>query len=279
MSSRVHIDDPTERQQWIEGRRDRLELAREAGWGHVSGFSVAAGFLTAVGTAGVCVGIAAAVLSPMGLSLDSLSDGDWKRLALGAGLGAACVLLVAFAFGGYVAGRMARRAGLRHGVLVFAVGLVVLAAAGGIAQLEDALPAIRDRLDSLGAPTGDGVWGGVAVITGAAAVAGMLLGSVLGAVRGERWHQRLIARALDPDVGPEADLRADVEEQRQAAANALERAQKAGIVTSDGEPVAVENEPDAVDPTRSDERLFWRDEPEPTAAGRGKPPSSPSSVP
>jgi hypothetical protein len=279
MSRRVHIDDPHERQKWIEGRRERLELVREAGWGQVSWLGVAAGVLTAIGAFALCVGVAAAVLSPMGLGLDGLSDNAWKTVGLGAGLGAAGALLGAFAFGGYVAGRMARRAGLRHGVLVFAVGLAVLAAAAGIAQLEDGLSAIRDRVESVGAPTGNGVWGGVAVITGAAAVAGMLLGSLLGGVRGERWHQRLIARALDPDIGPEADLRADVDAQRKAAAEALERAQKAGVLNSDGEPMAVENEPDTLDATRSDENLFWRDEPEPTSVGRSMPPSSRSSGP
>jgi hypothetical protein len=279
MTRRLHIDDPGERQRWIEGRSERLELVREAGWGQVSWLSVVAGVVTAIGTFALCVGVAAGVLSPIGLKLDGLSDNEWKTVGLGAGLGAAGVLLGAFAFGGYVAGRLARRAGLRHGALVFAVGLVVLAGATGIAQVEDALSAIRDRVESVGAPTSNGVWGGVAVIVAAAGVAGMLLGSLLGGVRGERWHQRLIARALDPDIGPDADLRADVEAQRRAAAEALERAQKAGVLSPDGEPTAVGDERDTLDPTYSDETLFWRDEPEPTAVGRSTPPSSSSSRP
>jgi hypothetical protein len=259
---RVHIDDPNDRQFWIEGRRERVDLVQEAGWGQLSWLSVAAGALTAIGAFVLCVGVAAAVLFPIGLDLDGFSDSGWKSLGLGAGLGAAGVLLASFAFGGYAAGRMARRAGLRHGVLVFVVGLVVLAAAAGIAQLEGALSALGDRVESIGAPTGDGTWGGVAVITGAAAVAGMALGSVLGGLRGERWHQRLIARALDPDIGPEADLRADAEAQRKAAAEALERAQKAGALDDDVEPEAGA---DDAEPTET--------QPEPTSAGRGTPPS------
>jgi hypothetical protein len=50
MSARVHIDGPDERQRWIEGRGDRLELVRAAGWGQVSWLSVVAGVLTAIGT-------------------------------------------------------------------------------------------------------------------------------------------------------------------------------------------------------------------------------------
>ncbi len=296
MSSRVHIDDPDERQRWIEGRRERLELAREAGWGGVSWFSVAAGVLTALGGFALCVGIAAAVLHPLDISLDGLTDNDWQRLGLVAGLLSAAALLGAFSFGGYAAGRMARRTGLRHGVLVFAVGVGVLAGAAGIAGVEGAGAAIRDRLESFGAPTDTSTWFGIAVVTGAAAFGGMLLGAVLGGVRGERWHQRLVARALDPDIGPEADLRAEAERQRIAAAKALARARKAGVV-----PIADETEAPVTQPARAraeqdpegekseeeeesrrsgdGERDTTRKEPTPTAAGRPMPPSSWSSGP
>jgi hypothetical protein len=308
MSSRVHIDDPDERQQWIEGRRDRLELTREAGWGGVSWFSVAAGVFTALGAFALCVGITAAVLHPLDFSLDGLTDNDWQRLGLVTGLVSAAALLGAFSFGGYAAGRMARRAGLRHGVLVFAVGVGVLAWAAGIAGVEGAAAAIRDRLESFGAPTGASTWFGVAVVTGAAALGGMLLGAVLGGIRGERWHQRLVARALDPDIGPEADLRAEAERQRIAAAKALERARKAGVVpiteeaaapTTRPVPARAEREPEPTEvvPGRSEaeqtekreeeeagasadgERDTRRKEPTPTAAGPPMPPSSWSSGP
>ena len=47
---------------WVEGKGDRLELAREAGWGGVSWRSVVAGVFVAYGVIGACIGIAAAVL-------------------------------------------------------------------------------------------------------------------------------------------------------------------------------------------------------------------------
>ncbi len=285
MSSRVHIDDPDERQQSIEGRRDRLELAREAGWGGVSWFSVAAGVFTALGAFALCVGITAAVLHPLDFSLDGLTDNDWQRLGLVAGLLSAAALLGAFSFGGYAAGRMARRAGLRHGVLVFAVGVGVLAWAAGITGAEGAAAAIRDRLESFGAPTGTSTWFGVAVLAGAAALGGMLLGAVLGGIRGERWHQRLVARALDPDIGPEADLRAEAERQRIAAAKALERARKAGVVPITEDAAAAEKskeeggDEEEVGASADRERTTSRKEPTPTAAGPPMPPSSWSSGP
>src|SRR5918996_2336515 len=117
-------------------------MAREAGWGRVSWLSVVAGVLTAIGAFVVCIGVAAAVLEALSLSLDGWSESEWRSLALGAGLAAAGALLGSYAFGGYVAGRLARRAGLRHGALVFVVGAAVLAGAAAIAQFEGGLSAI-----------------------------------------------------------------------------------------------------------------------------------------
>jgi hypothetical protein len=279
MRSRVPIDDRPQddghdnRRNWTEGRdkRERLEMAREAGWGHVSWLSVVSGTLTALGAFAVVVGIAAALLEALGLSLDGLSDSDWRSLGLATGLAGAAALFGAFALGGYVAGRMARRAGMRHGLLVFVAGAVLLVAAAAITGLEGGLSAIRDRVESLGAPTGDSLWTGVGVLTGTVALVGTLLGSVLGALRGERWHQRLVARALDPDIGPDADLRADVEAQRTAAAQALARARQAGVLPQKADEQGDDDATSDGDPTRRGA--------EPTAAGPPKSPSSWSSGP
>jgi hypothetical protein len=261
MSSRVHIDDPDE-QFWIEGRGERLELAREAGWGKVSWWSVAVGVLTAIGFLGVLVGATAAIVHATGTTTDTLTDSEWKRLGLVGGIAAAVAVLGAFMLGAYAAGRMARRAGLRHGILVFVAGAAVLAAAVGTAHLEGALSAVRERLDDLGAPTGDSAWGGIALLTIGVAVAGALAGSLFGGARGERWHQRLVARALDPEVGPEA-------EQRRAAAKALERAHAAGVITESQElPAGVVREPQPTEAASA-----------PTAAEPSMSPSSQSSGP
>lgn len=274
MSSRVHIEDPEHRQEWIEGRGDRLELAREAGWGRVSWWSVAAGVLTVIGVMAVCVGVVAAVLQAFDLTTDTLSDSEWTRVGFAVGLVSAVVLFGCFALGGYTAGRMARRAGMRHGLRVFVVGLVLIVLAIGIAQLEGGLSVVRDRFDDLGAPTGESTWTGIALVTIGVALAGALTGSLLGGARGERWHQRLVARAMDPGIGPDADLRAEVETQQLAADRAMERARRAGAAPTQ-EVAAEEKQP--TEPAKVAEE---RDEQEPesasTAAGPSTPPSSSS---
>jgi hypothetical protein len=285
MSTRGRTADTDERQMWVEGKLDRLDLAREAGWGGVSWRSVVAGVFVAYGVIGACIGIAAAILHPMGLTLDSLSRDDWRRFGLIAGLVAAAVFLGAFTLGGYTSGRMARRAGLRNGVLVAVLGVVLLAAVAAVARLEGATSAIVDRLESLGAPTDGTTWYGLGVLSGAVALGGMILGALLGGVRGERWHQRLLVRAANPDIGPEADLRAEAERQRRAAAKALARAHRAEVMEvpesadtpmrgvrtisardGDMEPAGDGDLEEVPDRTRG--------EPAPTAAG---PPRTPSS--
>jgi hypothetical protein len=289
MRSRVHIEDPEQRRESIEGRGDRLELAREAGWGPVSWWSVAAGVLTVIGVMAVCAGAIAAVLHALNLTTDTLTDTEWTRAGFGVGVLSAVAFFGCFALGGYTAGRMARRAGMRHGLLVFVFGLVVIAAAIGITQLEGALTVIRDRFDDLGAPTGESTWSGIVLLTIGVALAGALVGSLLGGRRGERWHQRLVARATDPGIGPEADLRARVEGQRLEAAKALERARKAGVLSAEATTTAVTARParrtetatprdDGHDDRGDDDRGGdGRDaEPASTGAGPSTPPSSSS---
>ena len=284
MSNRVQTADSDERQMWVEGRHDRLELAREAGWGGVSWGSVVAGVFVAYGVIVACIGIVAAVLHPMGFTLDNLSDDDWQRVGFIAGLVAAAVFLCAFTFGGYTAGRMARRAGFRNGVLVLVFGVVLLAAAAAVAQLEGATSAIADRLESLGAPTDGSTWYGLGALSGAVALGGMILGAVLGGMRGERWHQRLVVRAASPDIGPEADLRAEAERHRRAAEKALARAHEAGVMevpeTTDAPEPPARTIPAADgDKDEGEERDPTRSEPATTAAGPRMTPSSRSSGP
>jgi hypothetical protein len=285
MSSRVHVEDPEQRRESIEGRADRLELAREAGWGPVSWWSIAAGVLTVIGVIAVCVGAVAAVLHALNLTTNTLTDTEWTRAGFGVGVLSAVAFFGCFALGGYTAGRMSRRAGMRHGLLVFVMGLLVIAAAIGIAQLEGALSVIRDRFDDLGAPTGESTWGGIVLLTIGVGLAGALVGSLLGGRRGERWHQRLIARATDPGIGPEADIRAKVEAQRLAATKALARARQAGVVPADelSEPVTPPPAPPTETPAvaeRDGDRDGDREaEPASTGAGPSTPPSSSSSGP
>jgi hypothetical protein len=118
------------------------------------------------------------------------------------------LLFVAYLFGGYVSGRMARRAGLTNGLLVFVAALVVAAITVGVVQVTgasgEALERVRESLRNFGVPTSGRQWDDVGTVAGIAALVGMFVGSLLGGVLGERWHVKLAHNALDTvhAVGP-----------------------------------------------------------------------------
>jgi hypothetical protein len=188
----------------IETGRDRATLTRQAGIGKLSLISVLAGVLVAYGAFAVLAALAGAAAAALGLNTD-LSANNWAELGVGSAIVAAVVLLLAYLFGGYVAGRMARRAGLLHGIAVFILALIIVALVAAIAATQTDTSAIRDNLRSLGIPTTGAEWGDVGTLAGIGSLAAMLVGALLGGMLGERWHTKLTRRAASPNYGPERD--------------------------------------------------------------------------
>jgi hypothetical protein len=188
----------------VETGRDRAALTREAGIGKLSFISVLAGVLVAYGAFAVLAALAAAAAAAIGLNTD-LSANNWAELGVGSAIVAAVVLLLAYLFGGYVAGRMARRAGLIHGLAVFVLALVIVALIAVIAAAQTDTSAIRGNLRSLGIPTTGAEWSDVGTLAGIGSLAAMLVGALLGGMLGERWHTKLTRRAANPKYGPDRD--------------------------------------------------------------------------
>src|SRR5205085_11086645 len=109
-------------------------------------------------------------------------------------------------FGGYVAGRRRRRSGVLNGLLVAVLGLVIAGAVAALVRASDA-STINTNLRSLGVPTTADEYGQAFTVAGIASLAALLIGSLLGGSLGERWHGKLLSRAVNPDIGTEADAR------------------------------------------------------------------------
>jgi hypothetical protein len=120
------------------------------------------------------------------------------------------VLFISYFFGGYVAGRMARRAGAVNGVLVFVLAVLVAIGAGVAIGAQADTEAVVSNLRSLGVPTSGSEYGAIGTVAGLASLVAMLVGSILGGLSGERWHGKLAKRAHDPSVGREAQGRDEV---------------------------------------------------------------------
>src|SRR4051812_38950507 len=154
-----------------ETARARRRLVEEAGWHTTSFISVLAGTLVAFGAVTLVAAGAGAAGSALGLDTNGISTDEWRQGGLVAGAVAALVIFGAFYFGGYTAGRMSRRAGARHGVLVFILSPVLIGAIATIAW------AVRGNVDvnvasnlrHNGVPTDQNTWGDIGLGVGIAA--------------------------------------------------------------------------------------------------------------
>jgi MFS family permease len=185
-----------------ESPQDRASLAREAGLGRLSLPSVLAGVLVAYGAFAVLAALVGTVAAAIGLNTD-LNRNDWAALGVGSAIAVAVVLLLAYLFGGYVAGRMARRAGLLNGLAVFLLALLLVAVVAAVAASQTDAGTIGGNLRSLGIPTTGAEWGKAGSVAGIGSLAAMLLGALLGGVLGERWHSKLTRRAVSGKYRPE----------------------------------------------------------------------------
>jgi hypothetical protein len=200
----------------IEKARDRKAVVAAAGLPTTSVVSVLAGTLTAIGAVAILLAAVAGVGELFDFSTSDLNGDNWNDIGLVGAIAFAVVTLAGYLFGGYVAGRMARRAGVRHGVLVFVLGLLLTLGAAGIASAVGDRDAAVDELRDQGVPTDTDDWSGVGVVAALATLGAMLAGSVLGATRGERWHGKLVTRAADPNVRSREEQRAEQAEAKAA---------------------------------------------------------------
>ena len=170
-------------------------MTEEAGFRRLSLVSVLAGLVTVYGTFAIVASIVGAVLSSVEVETDFRTN-DWTGSGAVALLATAVSLLVAYLFGGYVAGRMARRASMLHGVAVFVASIVVAAIVGTLVAVLTDDEQIRENLQSIGVPVSSDQVSGVAFVGAIVALAAMLVGSILGAMLGERWHTKLARRVV-----------------------------------------------------------------------------------
>lgn len=153
------------------------------------------GVLVAFGAMSLMSGLIAGVLIAFGMQ--DAFPGDAVEGTLAAGVLVALMQLLAYLWGGYTAGRMARGAGLANGLLVPLVAILLLIVIGAVVGAlvgANVDPGIR----SFNVFTaGDVVieWG---VSMAVASLVAMFVGGGLGGLLGTRWHSRLEQEATEP---------------------------------------------------------------------------------
>jgi hypothetical protein len=173
-------------------RRDVLRRQRE----EFGGFQWGAdffGWLVSVGMATLLIALLAAGGTAVGLTNTTTSEATAKASTIGivGGVLLLIVLMVAYYSGGYVAGRMARFNGLRQGIAVWLIGLmvtIVLAVAGA---LFGAKYNVLSGLHLPRIPVGEGALTTGGLIALAAVLAGTLIAAVAGGKAGTHFHRKV----------------------------------------------------------------------------------------
>jgi len=93
-------------------------------------------------------------------------------------------------------------------VLAFFIGVLVAVGAAAAVEALGATDDVVASLERLGVPTTSEQWSDIGTVAGIASLVGMLAGCLLGGAAGERWHAKLLTRALNPGLGPEGYARA-----------------------------------------------------------------------
>ena len=214
--------DPMERRQHVEntGRSDERSTrtsrlgawrerhnvaAEQEEYGGIKIGSAFFGWLTATGTAVLLTALVAAAGTAVAVSANTdigrattQATQNPETVGLVGGLVPLVIMFVAYFFGGYVAGRMARFDGAKQGVAVWlwavliAVAVAIAGAVGGsqfnvLAQL-NSFPRI---------PVNEGTLSTAGTIALVALAIVSLAGAVLGGMAGMRFHRKVDKAGLD----------------------------------------------------------------------------------
>jgi hypothetical protein len=169
--------------------------------GGISPGAILTGVLVAFGATFILSAIVGGVLVALGIN-----DTPSNVVTLGVGTGIALIIamFLAYLWGGYAAGRMARGAGLANGLLVPLAAIVVALIVGGIVTALGATANLN--LPSLshfnpGLPVTSNELKGKALDAslwmGLGALIAMFLGGAIGGLMGARWHTKLERHTLE----------------------------------------------------------------------------------
>ena len=183
-----------------DGVDDRRDVVVDRARGGVALGGILTGVAVALGAMMVLTAIVGAITAGLDLIEQAAESATTVEVGIGIGVALVVIQFLAYLWGGYTAGRMARGAGALNGVLVPVVALVVAAIVAGVVAVvganaelivpygETRLPAVDDTLIDLGIGVGVG------------SLIAMLLGGLFGGMMGSRWHDRLEARVEDREV-------------------------------------------------------------------------------
>jgi hypothetical protein len=136
--------------------------------------------------AGLAFGLSDTVSSP-GAAANSATSG----IGLGAGIALLVALFLAYLAGGYVAGRMSRFDGVKQGVAVWVIGLLVVLLLALAGLVFGSQYNVLSQLNLPRIPIDEGTATTAGIIALAAVLVATLVGAILGGILGTRYHRKV----------------------------------------------------------------------------------------
>ena len=176
-------DSPRQADRRGAGAIAHVDRAR----GGFSLWSVLSGVLVAFGAFVVISAIVSSILAATGIAEGGINANEATTAGIGVGVGLVIAQFLAYLWGGYTAGRMARGSGVLNGILVPIVAIILVAILGAIvtAFVDVQTPSAQQLPLPLSTVRDMGTAVGIAVLVA------MLLGGALGGLLGARWHTKL----------------------------------------------------------------------------------------
>jgi hypothetical protein len=177
--------------------RDAVD-AQHARYGGIKWGAAFFGWLSANGLAVILLAILSAAGVAFGLSQVSSADQAAQQateqadtIGIGGGIALLVILFLAYLAGGYVAGRMARFDGLKQGLAVWIIGLLVIVLVAVAGAVLGSQYNVLSRLNLPSIPTSGDTATTAGIIAGVAALVVTLVGAILGGKLGERYHRKI----------------------------------------------------------------------------------------
>ncbi len=159
------------------------------------------GWLSANGLAVILVALLSAAGVAIGLTQGVPSTDEAVQQADTIGIAGIIALLVvlflAYLAGGYVAGRMARFDGVKQGIAVWVIGLLVVIALAVLGLVLGSQYNVLQSLNLPRIPVGEGTATTAGIIALVAVLVVTLVGAILGGRLGERYHRKIDRAGLD----------------------------------------------------------------------------------
>jgi hypothetical protein len=162
-------------------------------FGGFSWLSTLAGWLSAAGLTAILTGILSAAGAALALNQvgSSVSGSEADTIGLAGGIALLVALALAYLFGGYVAGRMARFDGARQGVGVWLWGVLIALAVAALAVIGGAKYNVLDALNLPRLPVNSGTLTTGGLVALVASLAVTLGAAIMGGKMGERFHKKV----------------------------------------------------------------------------------------